>query len=83
MKNFECRSIEDARDIQGVIAYRQALEAGAAEAEAVQRLNEASRDHSRNTMYWGRFCIWWIFRCFAMDSLPAAAGKECGRADAG
>lgn len=52
MKNFECRSIEDARDIQGVIAYRQALEAGAAEAEAVQRLNEASRDHSRNTMYW-------------------------------
>lgn len=52
MKNYRCQSIEDARDIQGVIAYRQALEAGAEEAEAVKRLDGASRDHSRNTMYW-------------------------------
>lgn len=52
MKDYQCKSIADARDIQGVIAYRQALEAGADETEALQRLDGASRDHSRNTMYW-------------------------------
>lgn len=52
MKNYVCTSIEDARDIQGVIAYRKALEAGESEEEAVKKLDAASRDHSRNTMYW-------------------------------
>lgn len=52
MKNYECRSIDDARDIQGVIAYRQAKAAGKSESEAIQILNKESRDHSRNTMYW-------------------------------
>lgn len=52
MKNYRCESIEDARDVQGVIAYRQAIETGAGEEEAMQKLREASRDYSRNTMYW-------------------------------
>lgn len=52
MKNFECTCIEDARDIQGIIAYRKAIEAGDSVEEAVKKLDAASRDHSRNTMYW-------------------------------
>lgn len=52
MKNYECYQIEDARDIQGIIAYRKAKEEGKEEAECIRVLNEHSRDHSRNTMYW-------------------------------
>lgn len=52
MRNYECRNLSDARDIQGILAYRQALAEGKDEAEALKRLDEQSRDHSRNTMYW-------------------------------
>lgn len=52
MQNYQCHTIEDARDIQGVIAYDQAKAAGKSEEEAIRILNEQSRDHSRNTMYW-------------------------------
>lgn len=52
MENYECESIDDARDVQGVLAYRKALSEGKDEAKALRLLNEASRDHSRNTMFW-------------------------------
>lgn len=52
MCNYECRSISDARDIQGILAYRQAKDEGKTEEEALRILNEKSRDHGRNTMYW-------------------------------
>lgn len=52
MQDFVCSGIEDARDVQGIIAYRKALEEGKTEEEAVRILNQATRDHSRNTMYW-------------------------------
>lgn len=52
MRNYVCRSINDARDIQGIIAYHKAVSEGKSEEEAVNILNRASRDHSRNTMYW-------------------------------
>lgn len=54
MKNYVCQKFDDARDIQGVIAYRKALEAGKDEKEALALLNEASRDHSRNTFIWDK-----------------------------
>ena len=49
MCNYECRSISDARDIQGILAYRQAKDEGKTEKEALRILNEKSRDHGRNT----------------------------------
>lgn len=52
MANMECASVDDARDIQGIIAYRQAKASGMNEEEALRRLNAETRDHSRNTMYW-------------------------------
>lgn len=52
MQNYQCHTAADGRDIQGLIAYRQAKAAGKPEAECLRLLNEASRDHSRNTMYW-------------------------------
>lgn len=52
MKNYECKGIEGARDIQGILAYHQAVEEGKNQEEAVRILNEKTRDHSRNTMYW-------------------------------
>ena len=52
MENYTCYTRDDARDIQGVIAYEQAKAAGKSEEEAIRILNEQSRDHSRNTMYW-------------------------------
>lgn len=51
MENYICHSKEDARDIQGIIAYEQAITEGKKE-EAIEILNLKSRDHSRNTMYW-------------------------------
>lgn len=52
MDNYVCHSIEDARDIQGVIAYHKAKQENKSEEQCIQALNAASRDHSRNTMYW-------------------------------
>lgn len=52
MKNYECYQIEDARDIQGIIAYNQVKASEKSEEECIRILNEKSRDHSRNTMYW-------------------------------
>lgn len=52
MDNYVCRSIDDARDIQGVIAYHKAKRENKPEEECLRALNLASRDHSRNTMYW-------------------------------
>lgn len=55
MKNYECYQVEDARDIQGIIAYNQAKASEKNEEECIEILNENSRDHSRNTMYWNDF----------------------------
>lgn len=52
MKNYECYQITDARDVQGIIAYDQAKAEGKSEEECIRILNEGSRDHGRNTMYW-------------------------------
>lgn len=52
MDNYVCHSIDDARDIQGVIAYHKAKQENKPEEECLRALNQASRDHSRNTMYW-------------------------------
>lgn len=52
MENYECQTIEDARDIQGIIAYNHAVAAQKSQDETIRILNEKSRDHSRNTMYW-------------------------------
>lgn len=52
MKNYICHIREDARDIQGITAYEQAIADGMEASEAIQILNLKSRDHSRNTMFW-------------------------------
>ena len=52
MKNYVCHSFEDGRDVQGIIAYRKAKAADKPEEECIRILNESSRDHGRNTMYW-------------------------------
>lgn len=52
MQSYTCFTKDDARDIQGLLAYHQAKEAGKSEEEAIRILNAHSRDHSRNTMYW-------------------------------
>ena len=52
MQSYVCHTFADARDVQGVIAYRQARDAGKPEEECLRLLNAASRDHGRNTMYW-------------------------------
>lgn len=52
MRNFVCHSIEEARDVQGVLAYHRAVDAGKTPKECLDILNQESRDHSRNTMIW-------------------------------
>lgn len=52
MRNYEVKNLQNARDIQGILAYQQAKEKGKSEEEAIIILDEKSRDHSRNTMYW-------------------------------
>lgn len=52
MKNRVCRTIEDAMDIQGILAYERALKEGKSQEEAICILNEKSRDGSRNAMDW-------------------------------
>lgn len=58
MKDFICHDISEARDIQGIIAYKKAKESGETEEEAIKILNQNSRDHGRNTMYWDRDCMY-------------------------
>ncbi len=45
-------SIEEAKDIQGILAYETAINEGKSKAEAIMVLNEKSRDASRNSMDW-------------------------------
>ena len=45
-------SIEEAKDIQGILAYETAINEGKSKAEAIMVLNEKSRDASRNPMDW-------------------------------
>ena len=52
MHNYCCHTFAEARDVQGVIAYRQAKAAGKTEEECLQALNAVTRDASRNTVYW-------------------------------
>lgn len=52
MENYRCESRADARDIQGVLAYESALADGKSKTEAMADLVKATRDYSRNTMYW-------------------------------
>lgn len=52
MKNLNSDSVEDAKDIRGIIAYQKVLEEGGSETEALDALNAATRDKSRNIMQW-------------------------------
>lgn len=52
MRNLVYKDIEMARDIQGVIAYNQSIEEGKSIEEAMEALNKAGRDKSRNVMQW-------------------------------
>jgi trehalose-6-phosphate hydrolase len=45
-------SIEEAKDVQGILAYETAINEGKSKAEAIRVLNEKSRDTSRNPMDW-------------------------------
>lgn len=84
MGNYVCTSREEARDIQGVLAYEQALSDGKSEKEALECLQKASRDYSRNTMYWddsayGGFsdvCPWIDFQPQACESAHRQQNDE-------
>lgn len=52
MGNYRCETREDARDIQGILAYNKALDDGGTKETALAALADATRDYSRNTMYW-------------------------------
>lgn len=52
MRNRILKDIKEARDVQGILAYETALNEGKSKTEAVQILNEKSRDASRNPMDW-------------------------------
>lgn len=54
MKSVNCDSVDEARDIQGIIAYQRSLEGGDGKEKALKALNLATRDKSRNTMQWDR-----------------------------
>lgn len=52
MLNRECKELVSARDVQGILAYKQALAEGKSMEEALEQLNERGRDKSRNLMQW-------------------------------
>lgn len=52
MRNRILTDIEEARDVQGILAYEVALKEGKSQQEAITLLNEKSRDASRNPMDW-------------------------------
>lgn len=52
MRSRVLGAVEEARDVQGILAYEKALEEGKDKEEAVRILNEMSRDASRNPMDW-------------------------------
>lgn len=52
MKSRILNSVDDAKDVQGILAYEAALKEGKSREEAVRILNERSRDASRNPMDW-------------------------------
>lgn len=52
MRDYVCRSFGDVRDVRAVIAGNKARAQGKTEAECLAVINETTRDHSRNTMYW-------------------------------
>lgn len=52
LKSRILSSIEEAKDVQGILAYEMAIKRGKSETEAIKVLNEKSRDVSRNPMDW-------------------------------
>lgn len=52
MRNRVLADVDDAEDIQGIMAYQAALTEGKTIEEAIRILNEKSRDASRNHMDW-------------------------------
>ncbi|GLC82769.1 alpha-amylase family glycosyl hydrolase [Lacrimispora brassicae] len=52
LKSQILSSIEEAKDVQGILAYEIAIKRGKSETEAIKVLNEKSRDVSRNPMDW-------------------------------
>ena len=52
MKSRILNSVDDAKDVQGILAYEAALKEGKSREEAVRILNERSRDAPRNPMDW-------------------------------
>lgn len=52
MRDLTYKNINMAKDIQGIIAYHKAIEAGKTESEAMEALNKAGRDKSRSVMQW-------------------------------
>lgn len=52
MRDFTPMTIEDVRDVQGILAYKKALSKGISEEEALIIGINASRDKSRTPMQW-------------------------------
>ncbi|MFK9094334.1 glycoside hydrolase family 13 protein [Bacillus salipaludis] len=52
MQDWVTDDISKMKDVQGMIAYQLALEAGKSQAEALVMANEKSRDKSRTPMQW-------------------------------
>ena len=61
MENFICNKLEDSRDIQGILAYKEAKVKGKSEKEAIDILNIKGRDKSRSTMKWTSNKYWRVF----------------------
>ena len=52
MKSRVLNSLDEAEDVQGILACEAAIREGKSREEAVRILNEKSRDASRNPMDW-------------------------------
>jgi len=52
MRDFYPENIEEMRDIQGILAYKEALKDGKNAKEAIKIGNNANRDKSRTPMQW-------------------------------
>lgn len=52
MQSLTLQRVEEARDVQGILAYQRAVKEGKPEAEAIALLNQQGRDASRSVMRW-------------------------------
>ncbi len=52
MRNYPFDSIEELDDISSIDQYHRALASGASKQEALESVNQRSRDHSRTPMLW-------------------------------